>query len=107
MSRVWKSLTVLMLMMVFAVSCNKPDGPNNGNGQQNDSIIDNDGMLNGHAYVDLGLPSGILWATCNLGADTPEDFGDYYAWGETAPKEHYDWNTALTRCLDSMVLSTI
>lgn len=42
-----------------------------------------------HQYVDLGLPSGTLWATCNLGADRPEDFGDFYAWGETTPKEAY------------------
>ena len=43
-----------------------------------------------HEYVDLGLPSGTLWATCNVGADSPEDMGDYFAWGETAPKEVYD-----------------
>ena len=36
-------------------------------------------------YVDLGLPSGILWATCNVGASKPDDFGDYFAWGETQP----------------------
>ena len=36
-----------------------------------------------HAYVDLGLPSGTLWATCNVGADTPEGYGDHFAWGET------------------------
>ena len=35
--------------------------------------------------VDLGLPSGLKWATCNLGADTPEEYGDYFAWGETEP----------------------
>ncbi len=46
-----------------------------------------------HAYVDLGLPSGLLWATCNVGADNPEDYGDYFAWGETQPKEYYDWST--------------
>ena len=46
-----------------------------------------------HTYVDLGLPSGLLWATCNVGADTPEDYGDYFAWGETAPKSIYYWNT--------------
>ena len=46
-----------------------------------------------HAYVDLGLPSGLLWATCNVGADTPEGYGDYFAWGETAPKDTYDWST--------------
>ena len=38
-------------------------------------------------YVDLGLSSGTLWATCNLGASSPEQYGDYYAWGEIAPKE--------------------
>ena len=46
-----------------------------------------------HAYVDLGLPSGLLWATCNLGADNPEDYGDYFAWGETQPKDTYSWST--------------
>ena len=42
-----------------------------------------------HEYVDLGLSSGTLWATCNLGAEKPEDFGDFFAWGETKPKEAY------------------
>jgi len=46
-----------------------------------------------HEWVDLGLPSGTLWATCNVGADSPEDYGDYFAWGETEPKEVYDWST--------------
>lgn len=46
-----------------------------------------------HAYVDLGLPSGTLWATCNVGADTPEGYGDYFAWGETQPKTTYNWIT--------------
>ena len=41
-------------------------------------------------YVDLGLPSGTLWATCNIGATIPEGMGDYFAWGETAPKDKYD-----------------
>lgn len=41
--------------------------------------------LNGHEYVDLGLPSGLLWATCNVGADAPTAYGNYYAWGETTP----------------------
>lgn len=42
-------------------------------------------------YVDLGLPSGNLWATCNLGASAPEEYGDYYAWGETKPKQKYTY----------------
>ena len=44
-------------------------------------------------WVDLGLPSGLLWAACNLGASSPEEYGDYYAWGETTTKEVYDWST--------------
>ena len=46
-----------------------------------------------HEWVDLGLPSGTLWATCNVGANSPEEYGDYFAWGETEPKEVYDWTT--------------
>lgn len=46
-----------------------------------------------HEYVDLGLPSGLKWATCNVGANTPEEYGDYFAWGETEPKTAYNWNT--------------
>ena len=48
---------------------------------------------NGHEFVDLGLPSGTKWATCNVGATTPEGFGDYFAWGETEPNTIYDWTT--------------
>ena len=40
------------------------------------------GVINGHEYVDLGLPSGIKWATCNIGANKPEDYGNYYEWSE-------------------------
>ena len=43
--------------------------------------------------VDLGLPSGIKWASCNIGAEKPEDYGNYYAWGEVLPKEDYSWAT--------------
>ena len=43
--------------------------------------------------VDLGLPSGLKWASFNLGASKPEEYGDYYAWGETGPKEDYAWST--------------
>ena len=59
-----------------------------------------------HVSVDLGLPSGLKWATCNVGASSPEGYGDYFAWGETAPKNNYGWesyelcngsNTTLTR----------
>ena len=46
-----------------------------------------------HEWVDLGLPSGTLWATCNVGAETPEEYGDFFAWGETTPKKAYNWTT--------------
>ena len=45
-----------------------------------------------YEYVDLGLPSGTMWATCNIGATKPEEFGDYYAWGETTTKDYYGVN---------------
>ena len=51
------------------------------------------GMLNGHEWVDLGLPSGTLWATCNVGASFPENYGNYYAWGEISSKKTYNWST--------------
>ena len=51
------------------------------------------GTLNGHDWVDLGLPSGMRWATCNVGATTPEGYGDSFAWGETTTKETYSWDT--------------
>ena len=43
--------------------------------------------------VDLGLPSGTIWAGWNIGANSPLEVGSYYAWGETEEKEEYDWNT--------------
>ena len=46
---------------------------------------------NGHAYVDLGL--SVKWATMNVGATSPEEYGDYFAWGETEPKDYYHWST--------------
>lgn len=49
-------------------------------------------MHNGHEYVDLGLPSGTLWATCNVGATKPEDPGLRFAWGETSSKDNFTLN---------------
>lgn len=49
------------------------------------------GMENGYAYVDLGL--SVKWATCNVGANGPEEYGDYFAWGEVEPKDEYNWGT--------------
>ena len=47
---------------------------------------------NNHPHmIDLGLPSGTKWACCNVGASSPEEYGNYYAWGETQPKSAYEW----------------
>ena len=55
------------------------------------SSIPSNGTENGHEYVDLGL--SVKWATCNVGASSPEEYGDYFAWGETEPKDYYEYST--------------
>lgn len=50
-----------------------------------------DGSIGGYEYVDLGLPSGTLWATHNVGASSPYEYGDYFAWGEVEPRDYYSW----------------
>ena len=67
-------------------SANKKDSVNK-------EITVAENTINGHECVDLGLPSGTKWATCNVGADKPEEFGNHYAWGETETKEDYSWST--------------
>lgn len=66
-------------------------------GGQTDSFATT-GTHNGHEWVDLGL--SVKWGTCNVGAEKPEEYGDYFAWGETKPKSDYDWST-LKYCNDS------
>lgn len=54
-------------------------------------IKEDSGDDDGHEYVDLGL--SVKWATCNVGASSPEEYGDYFAWGETVPKSDDSWTT--------------
>ena len=90
MKKLLKALAVIMLMnAVIFPGCKPEDDPNNGGGNNSGGI----GTYNGHEFVDLGLPSGTLWATCNVGATIPEDYGDYFAWGEIEPKTTYNWST--------------
>ena len=56
-------------------------------------FVKNSNTITGHKYVDLGLPSGLKWATCNVGANNPWEYGGYYAWGETEENSNYDWST--------------
>ena len=60
------------------------------------TLEEDGGIINGHEYVDLGLPSGLKWATCNVGANNPEDYGFYFAWGETTTKAEYTSGNSLT-----------
>ncbi len=75
------------------ITCRATDGSDVKATCQVTVAVDNSGTINGREYVDLGLPSGTKWATCNVGASKPEEYGDYFAWGETTPKSTYDWST--------------
>ena len=86
------------LLLALAACEDKQDPENNGNNHQNEqettpSFDGAKGTVGGHDWVNLGLPSGTLWATCNVGAEKPEEYGDYFAWGETSPKSNYEWGT--------------
>lgn len=96
-------MILALVAMVFVAGC-KNSPKNNAGGEENttatqesiESAAENDtltGDLNGHVWVDLGLPSGALWATCNVGATTPADYGDLFAWAETTTKEEYYFGT--------------
>lgn len=63
----------IMAMGVSVSSCSDDESESQAN------------KINGHEYVDLGLPSGLKWATCNVGATNPDEFGNHYCWGITTP----------------------
>ena len=66
------------------------NGSQPGNVAENSSsVVYYSGKEGGRSYVDLGLTSGTKWATCNVGATKPEEYGNYYAWGEVIPKTEY------------------
>lgn len=76
-----KVISTVLLVCAASVSVSAQDVKQDG---QHSCIDDNHPHL-----IDLGLPSGTKWACCNVGADTPEDFGNYFAWGETEEKSSY------------------
>ena len=89
-------MAVIALMMTISASAQFYIYCSDGNVIKVDSISmiapsENVDSHNGHEYVDLGL--SVKWATCNVGATKPEEYGDYFAWGETQPKSTYDWST--------------
>ena len=81
-------LTTLLMASAIALTATSCGG------DSEPEIIDNSTTnvnitINGHKFVDLGLPSGTLWAETNIGASTPYEDGDYFAWAETKPKSRY------------------
>ena len=82
------------------------DDDDNGGGNGDDDDEPTTGTINGHEWVDLGLPSGLKWATCNVGASSPEDYGNYYAWGETTTKSTYTEDNSLTYGLSKSQLQS-
>ena len=81
-------LTTLLMASAIALTATSCGG------DSEPEIIDNSTTnvnvtINGHKFVDLGLPSGTLWAETNVGASTPYEDGDYFAWAETKPKSRY------------------
>lgn len=78
-----KLMMPLMAITLLFCSCSKEElVMENGHGEKN-----------GYRFVDLGLPSGTLWADFNIGTSSVEESGEYFAWGETLEKEAYDWYT--------------
>ena len=80
--------------------------PTNLDGDEETIFVKDDRpIIVGKEFVDLGLPSGVKWATRNLGAKSPEDFGDYYAWGEISPKHNYSWSNYKYRVNEGNAIS--
>lgn len=100
-SDVTKLIDYLLNSNSEGLSTNNADTNRDGNVNISDVTVMIDYLLSGfwswdphkNDWVDLGLPSGTLWATCNVGANSPEEYGDFFAWGETAPKDFYSWET--------------
>lgn len=93
MKRTLRRLSLVMITTALVFTGCKKDQEDENNGGGGVTVS---GTIAGHDYVDLGLPSGTKWATCNVGASTPEEYGNYYAWGETSTKTEYTEENSVT-----------
>ena len=82
-----KRLLLILLALFILIGCKK---------DTENFVFPTWGYKNNHAWIDLGLPSGTKWATCNVGASQPHGYGNYYAWGETATKTNYSESNSKT-----------
>lgn len=87
------SAAFVALSALFLSGCEKEDKDDISMEDVNKGIVIIQGA-GGQEYeaVDLGLYSGVLWATCNIGAKSPEQTGDSFSWGESQPKKYFDWD---------------
>ena len=89
MSRSKKVFLVFLLLVLCGVGIWLLYGNNKKENTKPDYIADSGEAISSDDYVDLGLPSGTLWASCNVGASAPYEKGGIYAWGETVQKQSY------------------
>lgn len=87
-----KTITITLSNSAGSTYYYTTTGANMVAGSAYDYTISNVPEANGHDYVDLGLPSGTLWATMNIGANAPEDIGHFYLWGDIIPLDEPNWN---------------
>ena len=98
----WAIAAIAAVVAIIAIS-NQPSYPNynyssGGPDEMNAAeLLGYKGTENGHEWVNLGL--SVKWATCNVGASSPNEYGDYFAWGETSTKsdyseDNYNWNAS-------------
>ena len=90
----------LWIIILLAIICGAAGGFMFRGGGNDDAVVKDkeitvaENTINGHEYVDLGL--SVKWATCNVGASKPEEYGNHYAWGETFTKSSYTTDNSVT-----------
>ena len=91
----WMAVSFTAIVSMGFVSCGDDDHDEEASGNQEASVasVTTCPDANHPHVIDLGLPSGTKWACCNVGASAPEQYGNYYAWGETKPKDVYGFQS--------------
>ena len=85
----WMTIMLMAFVCAGFAACGGSDDDGNGGGGNSNGVTN----TGSHEAVDLGLPSGTKWASMNVGANAPEECGNYYAWGDVVTRENYDHTT--------------